>query len=276
MIGIWLAGLSSACSELSDSIGKRQVGIGTASFYTFGFLNLLIGTMILLGLGIWRHDFYLSLASLPTLIPRIILEILQAHMTVLAVVKADRSDFGPIRILTVPLLLVVDMLLGYVVTPLQMVGVGLITLTIALLLLSEKFRARGSLLVLFTAVNAVATISLYKYDITHFNSVETEQIVVQLILLIYFFVLASVVAKENPFSYLRTRTFALQTGASGLASVIATYAYLFAPASIITASLRASSVLLALVSGTYYFKEKHILVKVLVACGIIVGLLLLI
>ena len=275
MFGILLATASSACNELSDSISKRKITDGVASYYTLGFLSVLFGTVVLMLIGIWRHDFIFSLASLPTFIPRVFLEVLQAHVSILAIVKADRSDYGPIRTLTIPLLLVVDVVLDYSVTPIQMVGVGIIFVTVFLLLFYERFHAKGLFLVLFTAVNAVATLSLYKYDITHFNSVETEQVLVKLVLLIYFFVLAVVVARENPFTFLRKRAFLAQASASGFASSFASYAYVFAPASVITAALRATAVLFSVVSGKFYFKEKHILIKVLAVCGVLVGLFLL-
>jgi drug/metabolite transporter (DMT)-like permease len=275
MFGILLSTLSSASSELSESISKKKVVDGVASYYTFGFLTLLFGTAILIIIGVWRQDFIFSLASLPTFIPRVFLEVLQAHVSILAVVKADRSNYGPIRTLTIPLLLMVDVALGYAITPTQMTGMVIIFLTIFLLLYYERFKAKGLFIVLFTAVNAVATLSLYKYDITHFNSVETEQVLVQLILLLYFFVLAVMVARENPFTFLRKGAFFAQASASGLASSFASYAYVFVPASIATAALRASAVLFSVLSGKLYFKEKHFLIKTLAICGILVGLFLL-
>src|SRR3989344_9411823 len=197
MFGILLAALSSASSELSDSISKKEVSDGAASYYTLGFLTILLGTVVLIFIGIWRQDFIFSLASLPTFVPRVFLEVIQAHVSILAVVKADRSDYGPIRTLTIPLLLAVDIWLGYSVTTMQMLGMTIIFITIFLLMSYERFQAKGLFLMLFTAINAVATLSLYKYDITHFNSVETEQALVQLVLLIYFFLLFFLVAREN-------------------------------------------------------------------------------
>lgn len=275
MFGILLATLSSASGELSDSISKRKVTDGVASYYTFGFLTILFSTVVLIGIGAWRQDFIFSLASLPTFIPRVFLEVVQAHVSILAVVKADRSDYGPIRILTIPLLFAVDVILGYAISPMQMLGMGVIFLTIALLLSYEQFRVKGLFFILFTAVNAVITLSLYKYDITHFNSVETEQVLVQLVLLIYFFVLAVLVAHENPFTFLRRRAFFAQASTSGLASSFASYAYVFASASVITAALRATAVLFSVVSGGYYFKEKRLLLKILAVCGILTGFYLL-
>src|SRR3990167_800914 len=101
MFGILLAAASSAFSELSDSIGKKEVRDKAESYYTFGFLSLLFGAVFMAVVGFLRDSMVFSMESLPTFIPRAILEILQVHITILAIVKADRSDFGLIRTLTI-------------------------------------------------------------------------------------------------------------------------------------------------------------------------------
>ncbi|MDP3645951.1 MAG: hypothetical protein Q8R25_02590 [bacterium] len=275
MIGILLAGLSSAFGELSDSIGKKEVRERVASFYTFGFLNLLAGTILLIAFGIYRDAFVFSLASLPTFLPRVALEILQAHMTLRAIVKAERSDFGFIRSVTIPLILIVDLILGYTVTIPQMFGIFVIFSGIFFLFYAEHFHIKAKWLLLGTAVNAVATISLYKYDVTHFNSVESEQVIVSLVVMLYLFVMAIRSAKENPLSFLRNPFFATQSIASGLAIVVGSYAILFAPASVITAALRATAVLFSIISGRFYFKERKFALKSLLFVFIVVGIVLL-
>lgn len=276
MFGILLAGFSSALMELSDSIGKKKVGDDTASHYTYGFLWLLFGTVFLITIGLIRDNLIFSFASLPTFIPRVLLEILQAHITILAVVKADRSDFGILRIFTIPLLLGIDIFLGYSISLQQILAMGMILSAVIVLLSWEKFQTKGLGFLLFISINAAITLSLYKYDITHFNSVEAEQSIILLVLLLYFFILATVIKKENPLRFLATRAFSVQASASGLSSVASSFAYVFAPASVITSALRASAVLFSIISGRMYFKEKHILIKLGVFIGIIAGLLLLI
>jgi len=275
MIGILITLVGSAFNELSDTIGKRKMSDGMESYYTFGFLNLLFSTLFLVYIGAWRHDLLFSLSSLPTFIPRLFLEIAQAHVSILAVTKADRSDFGPIRVLTVPLLLLVDIALGYAITTNQMIGIGIIVLTIFILLFHERFHTKGFLLILFTAVNAVATISLYKYDISHFNSVESEQVIIQLVLLLYFFILAVTRGYENPLTFLRRPAFLVQAIASSFAPTIGSFAYLFAPASVITAALRAFIVLFSILSGNFYFKENGFFFKSFIFLGILLGVILL-
>lgn len=275
MLGILIAAVGSACTELSDAIGKKKVMDGAASYYTFGFLTSLFSTLVLIGIGIWRNDLLFSLASLPTFIPRVFLEIAQAHVSVLAVVKADRSDYGPLRMITVPLLLLVDVSIGYSVSLTQILGMGLIIGAVLFLLTYEHFKTKGLWLILFTAVNAVVTLSLYKYNITHFNSVESEEAIIRLVLLLYFFVLAVLIFGENPLMFLRRKLFFAQSSVSGFGAAVGSFAYLFGPASVITIAFRAWSVLFSILSGRLYFKEKNFMLKLIMFLGILFGLLLL-
>ena len=275
MFGILLALASTAFEETANSIGKKQVQDHVASYYTFGFLTLRFGTAFLLVEGFVRGQLIFSLASLPTFLPRLALEILQAYVTVRAITYSDRGDFGFFRTLTIPILLGLDILLGYSIGTLQIFGMALIFVPIGILVYSERHVVKGAGYLLIGAVNAALTISLYKYDITHFNSVEAEQSLVGLVLLAYFFLMARARYGENPLTFLRKKAFAGQTIASGLSSVAASFAYAFAPASIILAAMRSSAILLSILTGRFYFKEKRFLMKSALCALIILGLVLL-
>lgn len=274
MIGILLSAVGSACKELSDSIGKRQVSTHVTSYYTIGFLNLFFATAFLIILGILRNDFVFSLESLPTFLPRLFLEILQAHLTVIAVVRADRSDYGLVRTGTLPLLLLADLVLGYAISPWQIAGIGMIVAAVAALLYAESFKTKALPYLYIMTVNAAVTLSLYKYDIVHFNSVESEQSLISLAVMFYFFVLAVWLHGENPLRYLYRPTFLLQSFSSGAASAFTSFAYLFAPASIITSALRAFAVIFSILSGRIYFRERRIWFKLFLFLAVIVGLIL--
>ena len=275
MIGLLLAVFASGLGELSDSIGKYEVRKKVVSYYSFGFLSLLATAISIAAVGIYRDSFIFSLASLPTFIPRLVLEVFQAHISLLAITKADRGDFGVIRVITVPLLLFVDLHLGYSITALQALGIVIIVSSVFGLAWAERFRTKAFWFILASAINAVATISLYKYDISHFNSVEAEQTIVCLVLLLQFYVLARIFGRENPLKLIFSPIFSVQVTASGLASTLVSFAISFAPASIITAGLRASSVLFSILSGRYYFKEKRFEIKFVLFCSITFGLWLL-
>lgn len=276
MIGVILASLSSLFNEIATSIGKYEVRNHKESVYTMGFLNLFWGTVLLFIIALARDKFVFSLASLPTFGLRAILEIAQTHVTLMAIMRSDRSTFGFLRILTIPLLLATDVILGYSIDLNQMLGIGLIVFSLIFLFINHGLSKNGAGLVLFTAINSVATISLMKYDITHFNSVEGEQMPINAILMIYLFVMAFFAAKENPLKYFAKWPLFLQSAAMGLTGVAGSFAMSFAPASIINTAERSSAILFATVSGNVYFKEKHVFIKLISLALIVAGLLMLV
>ncbi|MBI2045859.1 MAG: hypothetical protein HYT28_00305 [Parcubacteria group bacterium] len=276
MFGIIIAGIATFFNEIATAIGKYEVSERKESVYTMGFLNMFWAALIFFGIALFiRKTFAFSLESLPTFSVRAFLEVLQAHVAILAITTADRSTFSFIRTITIPLLLVVDIILGYSITTGNIIGIIVIALGFLILFINHGIQKRGAWLVLFTAINAVATLSLYKYDITYFNSIEAEQGLMTLILMFYFFGMAYFSAKENPFSFFKKRIFFGQSISSGIASIISSFAYGFAPASIITAASRSFEIFWAIISGKKYFHEKSTAVKFISMFFIIIGLFLL-
>lgn len=187
--------------------------------------------------------------------------------------RADRSTFGFLRVITIPLLLVTDIILAYSVSLSQIAGMVLIIVSLILLFMNHGIRRQGAWLVTFIAVNAVVTISLFKYDISHFNSVSAEQAIVSLVLVIFFLTMALVKTKENPLRLLERPVFFAQSFLMGVSSVVMSFAYLFSAASIITAGKRAFNILFCMISGHVYFREKKLWIKVasfvLIAIGLV-------
>lgn len=276
MFGILTVGIATLFHEIADSIGKRKVAERGESIYTMGFLNMLWGALFLFAIALIRGEFVFAAASLPTFGIRVLLEIAQIHAGLLAITRADRSTFSFLRILTIPLLLLIDVILGYEIGPFAVIGIALIVASFVFLFMNHGLRKKGAGWVLFSAVNAAATISLYKYDITHFNSVEAEQGIVMLILMTYLLGMALFVARENPLVFFRKPVFLAQSLSSGVGSVILSFAYLLAPASVITTAKRSFDVLWATVSGNVYFHEKKLFIKIASLSLVVVGLALLV
>lgn len=277
MFGIILASLGTFFEEVSDIIGRNEISKKRETIYTMGFLQMFWATIFFLVLVLVHNDaFKFSAASLPTFSIRVVLEIIQVYITLVAVVEADRSTFGFIRVLTIPLILLVDLAIGYQIATLQIVGIGLIILSMLILFMDHDFSKKASRLVLFTAFNSVATISLYKYNITHFNSVAAEQLIMLIILLTCLTFAAFYITKEHPFKMLGKKVFFLQSFAQGVGSLIESFAYSFAAASIIISAKRSSSVFWATLSGGLYFKERHILVKLSMFLLLTAGIVLII
>jgi len=276
MFGLLFTIAATFFHEIGTSIGKTEVRDHKESIYTMGCLNLLWSTIILLVIAFARQEFVFSFESLPTFSIRALLEIAQFHIGILAIIKAERSAVGFIMIGTIPLLLAIDIFLGYAISFSQIIGITIIILALIFLLMNHGIRTKGFWYIIFITINAAATISLYKYDITHFNSVEAEQSLTLAILLVYFTIMAFFVARENPIRFLKQRVFLVQSFSMGLATAFMSFAYLFAPASIITTAKRALAILWATLSGNIYFHEKHLFVKMISYAMIISGLIFLI
>lgn len=106
MFGVLITAIAASFEEIGSSIGKAKINSCQASCYTVGFLNLIGGTVLIATIGLIRDSFVFSLESLPTFIPRLILEMILMDLTMRALARADRSTFGFIRTTTIPLLLV--------------------------------------------------------------------------------------------------------------------------------------------------------------------------
>jgi len=263
MFGIFLLASGAFFSEVGVSLGKEEVARRKENIYTYGFLSLFLSTLAFFVIVLLRGKFLFSLESLPTLSLRIGLEILQAYVSIRAITTADRSTFGFLRVLTIPLLLLVDLALGYSLAINQIIGSGILTLSILLLFLNHGLRSKGIGLVLFSAVNAVILISLFKYDITYYNSVEVEQGIIQVILLIFFALMAWKTTERNPLQLLRNPRFLFQSLSQAIAGVLVSFGYLFVPASVAASVERSTAVFFSLVSGNRYFHEKKFAQKLL-------------
>ncbi len=263
MIPLLVTALGGFFEELGTSIAKKNILAKETGIYTIGFLNTVSGAVILTGaVLILNQSFVFSAGSLPTFGLRAFLEILQAYATLEAISLADRSTYGFLRVLTLPLLLLTDTVLGYSLTASHVVGISFIVFAFIFLFINHGIKRTGSGFVLFSAINAVITISLYKYDITHYNSVAGEQISIFVILAAYFLFMSVFVSKENPFRAIRNKKLLFQPVLHGMGGAILSFAYALAPASIITSAKRSVEVMWSVLSGNVIFKEKHFAVKI--------------
>lgn len=261
--------------EVSSVLTKKGISDRRESIYTAGFLNLFFVTLFFFAIILYSGNFVFSLESLPVFGSRILLEFAILTIGLRAVAMADRTTFSFIHSGTIPILLAVDIFLGYAISPSQFVGILLFCAIIVVLAFSKNMNKQGAFHVAVLTVGAAVTLSLFKYDITHYNSVEAEQFMAHFIMLIYLFFYNLLVLKENSFRAFRRVGFFAQSFTMGLAAVLVSFAYIYGAASVITALKRVGEVLWSLLSGRIYFKEKHILIKIflLILLGLAIFLL---
>jgi hypothetical protein len=276
MFGILLALIASFFEESATSLGKWEMRQRKETPMDVGFLNVSFAWSIYVLLVLFRWPYlHFSIQSWPTLGLEMILGVTQAVATLYAVKRAERTTLGFLRIVTIPLLLAVDMLLGYDIGFLQVLGILLIVIALIVLFINHGIKKSGAWLSLFTAVDAAAGISLFKYNVVHFNSPEIEQLFVVSTML--FFFTGWIVFRERRFplkQFLNKEGYG-QGLMMSFASVVESYAYLYAPASVLIAAKRAAAVMWALVSGSVVFHEKHLVLKTFSASLIVGGICLL-
>lgn len=270
MLGIILIAVAELFAEASASIGRYEVKHRKETLYAMGFLTGFWATVFLIIFSLTLGEFRFSYESLPTFGLRLVLEAILMFVTLHAMIAADRSTFTFLRTFTIPLLLVTDIALGYALSMDQILGVSLIVIALLILLLNHGLSRRGKLLSLASAITAVGTLTLYKYDITHFNSVEAEQALTHVFLLIVIVVAAKLQTGEDVTRHMFRPVFFAQSLLAGVATMLFSFAFLFAPASVITAVKRSLEILGAIVSGRAYFHEKHVALKLL-ACALVAG-----
>ncbi len=274
MVGVALAVIGSFFSEIFDLVGKVEIKKKEEGIFMMAFLSFFLAPFWFLALILYRGEFLFSMASLPTFTIRLILEVFQVYITVLAITKSERSSFGFIRTLTIPLLLIADLFLGYNLSGWQIGGIILISLALFILFLNHGVKKRGVGLVFLSMFGSVITISLFKYNITNFNSVEAEQFLLSLLLAVLFFFLTIIFEKKNPLKLIFKPAFLIQAVAVGFGGTLHSLAFAFAPASVITAVIRSASVFWGLVSGQFYFHEKKIILKIASCALILIGMFL--
>lgn len=267
----------SLLNETSSAIRKRNGEQKTLGFYGIAFLSSLSAVIAFSLIAVFREDsFVFDPDSLPTFSIRVILEIAQITATAIALVQADRSSFAFGRTLTVPLLLLADILLGYSLSAAQIAGVALSALGLVGVLSGNGFSKKAFGYVLFSAVNAAFTISLYKYDIEHFNSVVGEQLMMYGVLIIFSMIGMNFHGERNPILlFVKNKDISYSFFAQGASAILESFAFKYAAgASMIMATQRVTGVLWALFSGRLVFHEEHMSYKLAMCVVFVAGIFL--
>lgn len=265
--------------EFSTSASKHAFKERLFSYTVYGFLSHVVAVLFFLAMiFVTNVDFVYNTKALPLFLLRLIAEIIQCEIVYRAFVKADRTTFGFARILTIPLLLVVDMILGYSISNGQLFGIGIIAASLLAYFGVEHLKAKGSHLAIFSAILSVVTISIYKFDVSNYNTPAVVQLLSSSALAIIYGIRALLSKKDRALlSRLKQHPMLGFVFASeAISSTILSYAYTLAPASLILSLSRASAVVWSLLSGVFYFHEKKVLKKVFFCAVLAVGLIVMV
>ena len=130
MLGILRAFSGNLFGEFSSSFGKQLLEKKELSIYLYGAVNYFLLILLFLAIALIGGESLALGGGAILFIIRFIFEVIQSEVQLRALQFADRTTFGFLRTLTIPLLLVVDLVLGYMLTITQFVGVLLVTLSL--------------------------------------------------------------------------------------------------------------------------------------------------
>ena len=227
----------------------------------------------------WELSLYFAVASIPLLVIRLFFETLQSYFTIVAIKHCDRSTFSILRILTIPLLVIVDVILWYEFTLYAYIWIAIILLSFIWFNTNHKtINWKWWYFALFTAINAVISISLFKYTLTHYgNSIEIEQWIMILWTLLFFMWYNFNKEKKLGFYLLKKeKIFWIQWILMAFSSIIISYSYLYLNASEATSVKRAWEMFWAILAGFIFFQEKHFFKKISFAVCIVLWLIIMI
>lgn len=272
---IILVFVGSIFAELSISIGKFESNNKAEGIYSMAFLNTLGAFLVFFTIFLLKHNtLTFSAASIPLVLLLIGFEFIQIRLANTAVIRADRSIVSLVKSLTIPLLIIVDVFMGYSLSMATIVGCTVLFSGIGIVFLHHTNKKQHLLYPVLSAVNSVITISIYKYLITNYNSVITQQLIIYGCLLIYS-VFGIVYAEKTTISkIIKNKLRDSQIASSAFASVLFSFSYKFAPASLVVAVERSLLVLFSLISGRFQFKENVGKVRIFSAFMIITGLII--
>ncbi|MDD5213002.1 MAG: hypothetical protein PHG82_01055 [Candidatus Gracilibacteria bacterium] len=279
MIGLLLGLIGTFFEEINNSISKEKsqkidllkIGIITSFFSIIIFILSLLYKFYF-----GNIEIHFNTGSIPLLIVRVIAEILQSYVTILAIKHSDRSTFSIIRILTIPLLLLVDIIMGYSFSIFSIIGIFIIVFSfIGFNLKLKTINFKGWYLVLFTAVNAVITMSLFKYSLSHYhNSVEIDQMLMSIGIFLFFIIFNRYKHRTCGLKLIfQDRAFVYQGVSIAIAGLLLSYTFLYMNASEASALKRAGEMFWSIISGVIFFKEKHLFKKLTFAFIIVIGLI---
>lgn len=280
MPGMFLAAafivIATFLAEIGGSVGKYAVNHKYESIYSLGFLNMSWAVAVYAGTLVFRPELWsFSPASLPTLVIRIVLECILAYVSLKAVALSSRGTFAIIRSATIPLVLLSDIFLGTLPDLWQLAGIALILITLLVMAMSGGIERKGIGYVWASTILAAGTLTLFKYNTLHFNSVLAEQLLVSVPLLLFLYVGAKRIG-ESPLKLVMKRPIILVPCAmAGATSLLESFAFAWLPLSIATTMNRALSAVWGVLFGKRYFHEVHLLAKFVGIGFVMIGFALL-
>jgi len=118
----------------------------------------------------WHYD--LSLLSFSLLVFQVFGAVIFCSLSNKAIQHADRSTFSIMSTMSIPLLLLSDIVFGYGVTTWQIIGVLVLVVMLGYVVFKGDFSTKGMKYIIISNLISLGTITAFKYSTSHFGSTE--------------------------------------------------------------------------------------------------------
>jgi hypothetical protein len=217
------------------------------------------------------RSFTRTLLSFFLLIFQVLAGVLFNELTNKAIHHAERSTFSVLSTITIPLLLICDILLGYETTRWQIGGVMLLVVMLTYVFFRGHFSMKGVKYVISSNLISLGTIVAFKYTTTYYASTELMNFLTSGGISALLFV---IICKTKGFKGIKAVMKPKYIGFAslyGVGGVLCAAAYKFMIASMVIALKRFLSMIFGVITGKLYFHEKNTISKLSIASLIGIG-----
>ncbi len=184
-----------------------------------------------------------------------------------AVWIADRSTLNIFILLKIPLVLIIDLIIGYQLSNIQIIWILTIFTLIAFINYKENkiYNLNGLKYIIFAIIIWSINISIFKILVENGNNIPSLVIAYSLFSCIFFGIRLFIKWWISNFKFLTNKTFLLIWFVSSLNTLLIAFSYLFLPPSIITTYKNTFSLLRSHISAKVIFNEKYVFKKIIIA-----------
>lgn len=237
-------------------------------------LLTMIATAVCSGVVLWvksdRH-YELTLVSFLLLIFQILGAVIFSSLSNKAIHHAERSTFSVMSTMSIPLLLLSDIVFGYGVTIWQIIGVSVLVIMLSYAIFKGDFSTKGMKYIIASNIVSLGTTIAFKYSTSHFGSTELVNFYNAIFAGLLFFIIVSRTKGwkgiKNTFKS-KYLGFAMLYGVGG---VLSAAAYKYMIASMVIALKRFFAMMFGVITWKLFFHEKNTLKKLSVASIVGVG-----
>ena len=263
MINIFIISLVWTFLSESSTSKLKQVWENLTFYQKWFILNIIkIIFLILVLLSIWKWEFDFNVISITLLILYSLLWILFTYFAINAINKADRSTNSLFSVIILPILLFWDIMIWYDINMYHIIWV--IFIVSVLILSSYKWSISTKWLsyVIWAQIVASMWITIYKFMITNYSSVEAISIIDSFLMLsIFFFIIIYNIWFNWVKDCLKINSLKIWF-LSAIWQTLWLFAYLFWPASIVTAIKRMLQMFWWVMFWHFVFKEENFWKKI--------------